>query len=161
MLDAHQHFWDPDVGNYPWMTGPYSALRVRYGPEELRPHLIASGVSETIVVQVRADTEETEDLLRLAAAPDFIVGVVGWLDLTNPRLASAISRLRGGPGGSYLVGLRHDVASETDERWLLRRDVQRGLADVAAAGLSFDLEIRTANLPAAAEVAARIPDLHL
>jgi L-fuconolactonase len=161
MLDAHQHFWDPDIGDYPWMTAEYAPLRRRFGPDDLRPHLVDAGVDATVVVQVRADTQETEALLSMARDVDFICGVVGWLDLTRPAVAAEVARLRRLPGGMYLVGLRHNVADERDGRWLLRADVQRGLAEVAAAGLTFDLEVRPIHLAVAAELATALPHLRL
>src|ERR1700722_16569735 len=133
MLDAHQHFWDPAVGDYPWMTGEYASLRRPFGPDDLLPHLIRSGVQATLVVQVRADSQETESLLRIADEIGFVRGVVGWVDLTSPSVGAEIARLRRLPGGRHLVGIRHDVADEHDNNWLLRADVQRGLEAVAAA----------------------------
>jgi L-fucono-1,5-lactonase len=161
VLDAHQHFWDPAVGDYPWMTGEYAALRRPFGPDDLRPHLVGTGVRATLVVQVRPETRETETLLGMAADVGFIRGVVGWVDLTRAGVAAEIARLRGLRGGAYLVGIRHNVADEVDLHWLLRTDVQRGLADIAAAGLTFDLEIRPLQLEVAAQVAAALPHLRL
>ncbi len=54
-----------------------------------------------------------------------------------------------------LVGVRHQVQDEPDPRWLLRPDVQRGLAAVGVAGLAFDLLVRARELPAAVETAKR------
>jgi L-fuconolactonase len=161
MLDAHQHFWDPGIGEYPWMTGEYAALRRRFGPDDLLPHLLRTGVDATLVIQVRADTQETEALLGMAVDVDFIRGVVGWIDLTSATVGTEIARLRRLRGGTYLVGLRHNVADETDNQWLLRDDVQHGLAEVAAAGLTFDLEVRPLHLVVAAQVAAALPHLRL
>jgi L-fuconolactonase len=161
MLDAHQHFWDPKIGEYPWMTGEYAALRRPFGPDDLLPHLVGTGVEATLVVQVRADSQETEALLGMAADVDFIRGVVGWVDLTSDTVGTEIARLRRLRGGTYLVGLRHNVADERDDYWLLRADVQHGLGEVAAAGLTFDLEVRPLHLVVAAQVAAALPHLRL
>ena len=79
IVDAHQHFWDPDWGEYAWMT---DELRRRYGPEDLEPLLQEHGVAGTIVVQARHSLDETRDLLAIAAATPFVLGVVGWVDLT-------------------------------------------------------------------------------
>lgn len=87
-----------------------------------------------------------------------ILGVVGWVDLTDPEVADTIEQLRRLPGGERLVGIRHQVQGE-DRDWLLRKDVRRGLEAVAAAGLAYDILVRPDQLPAAIAVADRVPGL--
>jgi|HubBroStandDraft_4_1064222.scaffolds.fasta_scaffold268979_2 predicted TIM-barrel fold metal-dependent hydrolase len=43
VIDAHQHFWDPTTGDYPWLAGPFEPIARIFGPEDLRPSLAASG----------------------------------------------------------------------------------------------------------------------
>jgi L-fuconolactonase len=159
IVDAHHHLWDPDVGEYPWMTGDYAALRRRYDVDDLRPHLLANDVSATIVVQVRADLDETVALLELCTRTTFIVGVVGWVDLTSPDVGTQIDGLRSGAGGENLVGVRHGVADDADPAWLLRDDVHSGMRELTARGLTFDLEITARELAAANALVRRHPDL--
>jgi len=159
IVDAHHHLWDPDVGEYPWMTGDFAVLRRRYGFDDLRPHLLANDVSATIVVQVRADLAETAELLELSSRTPVMVGVVGWADLTAPDIGDQIDALRAGPGGQNLVGLRHGAADEPDPNWLLRNDVDTGMRALADRGLTFDLEITARELPAADALARRNPDV--
>ena len=154
IVDAHQHFWDPARADYPWMVGEAAPLRRRFGPEDLSPLLDKHGVSGTVVVQARASLDETRELLELAAATPFVLGVVGWVDLTDPGVARVLAGLEG-----PLVGVRHQVHDEPDPQWLLRADVQRGLAAAGEAGLAYDLLVRTAELPAAAETARRYPEV--
>ena len=144
IVDAHQHFWDPATADYPWMT---EELRRRYGPDDLAPLLDEHGVRGTIAVQARHSFDETQELLALAAATPFVLGVVGWVDLTGD-VAGSLDRL---------VGVRHQVQDEADPSWLLRDDVQRGIAAVGEAGLVFDLLVREPQLPAAVKVARRNP----
>jgi L-fucono-1,5-lactonase len=75
--------------------------------------------------------------------------------------AEVLAGLRTLPGGRHLVGIRHQVHDEPDPRWLLREDVGRGPRAVADAGLAFDLLARPRELPAALEVARRLPELRL
>ena len=144
IVDSHQHFWDPATADYPWMT---DELRRRYGPEDLAPLLDEYDVRGTIVVQARHSYDETRELLEVAAATPFVLGVVGWVDLT----ADVEDALDG------LVGVRHQVHDESDPAWLLRADVQRGIAAVGEAGLVFDLLVREPQLPAAVETVQRNP----
>jgi L-fuconolactonase len=152
IVDAHQHFWDPAQADYPWMTDEVAALRRRFGPEDLEPLLCAHSVAGTVLVQARGTVDETRTLLEIAAATPFVLGVVGWIDLIDARSARLLPGLEG-----MLVGVRHQVHDEPDPRWLLRADVQRGLAAVGEAGLAYDLLVRTTELPAAVETARRLP----
>jgi predicted TIM-barrel fold metal-dependent hydrolase len=104
---------------------------------------------------------ETEELLGLAEQDPLVAGVVGWVDLTDPRVGSQLDRLRTLPGGQLLVGVRHLVQAEPDPTWLLRTDVRRGLDQVAERGLCYDLLILPHQLPAAAALAEQAPHLRL
>jgi L-fuconolactonase len=151
IVDSHQHFWDPALAEYPWMTDEVAPLRRRFGPDDLEPLLREHGVAGTVVVQARHSLDETRALLATAASTPFVLGVVGWVDLTGD-----VEGQLGGLDGA-LVGVRHQVHDEPDPAWLLRDDVRRGLAAVGEAGLVYDLLVRPRELPAAVETARRHP----
>lgn len=159
IVDSHQHFWDPALGSYEWMTESLTAIRRPFGPENLKPLLDRAAVCGCVAVQARADLAETRWLLSLADSNPCIVGVVGWVDLTSDDVAGQIVSLRSGAGGGRLVGIRHQVHDEDNPRWLVRPDVVRGLESVAQAGLVYDLLVRPRELPVAYEVAAALPQL--
>jgi L-fucono-1,5-lactonase len=161
IVDAHHHLWDPDIADYPWMTGDHLVLSRPYGTADLEPHLRATGVTATIVVEARTELDETTNLLETAARTGWIAGVVGWVDLTEARVSETIGEILERPDGGKLVGIRHPVHDEPDPEWLLRDDVTRGLAAVEQAGLSYDLLVKPRELPAATEVARRFPGLRL
>lgn len=157
-IDAHQHFWDPARADYPWMDAPeLTPIRRAFGPADLAPLLKASGIDASIVVQCRSALAETEEFLQVAHATPSVIGVVGWADLTDAGLGDALDRLRALPGSAKLVGIRHQVHDEADPDWLLRTDVQRGLAAVFARDLAYDLLVRTRELPAAIATAKAFP----
>lgn len=151
VVDSHQHFWDPAQADYPWMTDDVAALRRRFDPDDLEPLLRENGVSGSVVVQARQSLDETRELLALAEVTPFLLGVVGWVDLADD-VPAQLEDLRG-----PLVGARHLVHDEPDPEWLLRHDVQRGIAALGAAGLVYDLLVRTRELPAAIETVRRHP----
>jgi L-fuconolactonase len=141
------------------MTEDLAAIRRPFEPADLRPHLAAAAIDATILVQTRASMDETRDFLALAAATDFIAGVVGWIDLTRPDAEAAIAELRALPGGTKLVGIRHQVHDEPDPNWLLRDEVVRGIAAVRDANLTYDFLVRERELPAAIAIARMFADL--
>jgi L-fuconolactonase len=159
VVDAHQHFWDPARAEYPWMTEELAPIRRRFGPEHLRPLLAERGVDRTVLVQTRSSLEETREFLAVAAETDFVAGVVGWVDLTDPGVAQTLRHLRSAPGGEKLAGIRHQVHDEPDPEWLLRSDVRRGLEAVGGAGLAYDLLVRTRELEAALRTARALPEV--
>ncbi|MFF8032071.1 MULTISPECIES: amidohydrolase family protein [unclassified Streptomyces] len=161
-VDAHHHVWDLSVRDQDWITGPLlEPLRRDFTLADLAPEASAAGVRRTVLVQTVTVPGETPELLALAEAHRLVAGVVGWTDLTRPDVTDELARLRELPGGRYLKGVRHQVQGEADPEWLLRPDVRRGLAAVAAAGLVYDLVVLPHQLPACAAAAAALPGLTL
>ena len=60
-----------------------------------------------------------------------------------------------------LIGIRHIVHDEPDERWLLNSDVIRGLTVLSHRNLTYDLLVRPQHLPYVQELAQRVPDLRM
>ncbi|WP_439681141.1 amidohydrolase family protein [Embleya sp. MST-111070] len=159
-IDSHQHVWDLSARAQDWITGPALApLHRDFTLDDLRPQAAAAGVDATILVQTICVPEETPEFLALAAGDPLPAGVVGWTDLTSPAVSEVLAELRALPGGEHLVGIRHQVQGEADPNWLLRPEVDRGLAAVGAAGLAYDLVLRPEQLPAAIEAARARPEL--
>jgi L-fuconolactonase len=158
IVDAHHHFWDPARADYPWLTDELAAIRRAFTPEDLAPLLAATGVDATVLVHTRSSVDESREFLATAAANSFIRGVVGWVDLTARNVADVLADLREGPGGDWLVGIRHQVHDEADPDWLLRDDVASGIRAVGDASLVYDLLVRPRELPAALVAARALPD---
>jgi L-fuconolactonase len=159
IVDAHHHFWDPARAEYPWLTDDLAVIRRPFGVDHLRPLIEATGIDATVLVQTRSSLAETREFLATAAATPFIRGVVGWVDLTDARVADVLDELRTMPGGDRLVGIRHQVHDEPDADWLLLPDVERGIGAVGEAGLAYDFLVRSRELPAALDVARRHPEM--
>lgn len=162
IVDAHHHLWQPDRG-YTWLDQPeLTAIRRPFTPADLRAEITAAGVGRTILVEGgRCHADEAPEFLGYAADTEEIAGVVAWADVSDPDLPATLARYRRMRGGDLLVGVRSQVQGEPDADYLDRPDVRRGLAEVAAAGLAFDLVIRADQLPAAGRAAAALPDLRL
>jgi L-fucono-1,5-lactonase len=155
-IDAHHHLWDLGVRPQPWLVGEaLDPIARTFRFAELEPLLNAHGIDATVAVQSSSSLEETRELL--AAAEESggrIAGVVGWADLTDPALPDVLASL----GGGALRGIRHQVQDEADPAWLDRPKVRRGLAEVARAGLVYDLLVTPRELDAALATAAALPE---
>src|SRR5260370_5703884 len=142
-IDAHQHFWKYDQREYGWIDESMAALRRDFLPADLKPELERSGFQGSVAVQARQTLAETRWLLELAVQAPFILGLVGWVDLRSPRLRIELELLA---GKSKLVGVRHIVQSEPDERFLLPPEFLRGTAMLAEFYLAYDILIYAKHL---------------
>jgi L-fuconolactonase len=157
-IDAHQHFWRYDPREYAWIGERMAPLRRDFLPAELKREMDGIGFEGCVAVQARQTLEETRFLLELAGRHPFILGVVGWVDLQSPALRAELQELASRP---KLVGVRHMVQDEPDDRFLLRPEFGRGIALLEAHGLAYDILIYPRHLPVAAEFARRFPGLRL
>jgi L-fuconolactonase len=170
VIDAHHHLWDLSAREHRWLMGGQSwasdeelaRLRRSFGLADLEPLAAAAGVTGTVVIQTVTEPWETPDLLALAAGARgeaLLAGVVGWTDLTAPDVADAVAGLRARPDGRFLRGIRHPVLAEPDPDWLARPVVLRGLEELAATGLCFDVVVLPHQLPGAVVAARSVPGL--
>jgi L-fuconolactonase len=155
-IDAHQHFWMYNQAEFGWIDDSMATLRRDFLPENLAPELKANGFQGSVVVQTRQTLEETRWLLQQAERSPQILGVVGWVDLTSADIRSQLKTLSRNP---RLVGMRHIVQSEPDDRFLLRPEFLRGIAALEEFDLAYDILIYTKHLPVAIEFVERFPHL--
>ena len=156
IIDAHQHFWRIDRGDYSWMDNSVAAIQRDILPVDLHPLARAAGIGGTIAVQAAPTLAETEFLLSLAEQEPLIRGVVGWLDLTSDVTAQ-LERLR----HPRLKGIRPMLQDIAETDWILRPEVIAGLRQVAAAGLRMDALITPRHLATLNALAETLPELPL
>jgi L-fuconolactonase len=153
-VDAHHHVWRLARGDYDWMT-PDLPIHRDYGLDDLRPLL--GDIGATILVQAAATEAETAYMLEVARGSAGLVrGVVGWTDLAAPDAAERVAALAEDP---LLVGLRPMLQDIAETEWILRPEVQPGLAAMARAGLRLDVLARVRHLKLLPDLARRHPDL--
>jgi L-fuconolactonase len=155
VIDTHVHFWKYAPDAHAWIGPEMRVLQRDFLPADLDPLLRANGVEGCIAVQALHSDEETRWLLELADAHPWIVGVVGWVDLTAPDLVSRLEEL---VKHKKLVGLRHLTHDEHDARFVVREEVVAGIHRLATFDLAFDLLVREREMPAAIELVRRLPD---
>ena len=160
LIDTHHHLWDTSKTHYPWMTDELDAIRRRFDTSDLTEATSPAGVGGTILVQTISSFEESKEFLATAEDTDLILGVVAWVDMRSSDVSDRIAELKAGKGVNNLVGIRHQVHDEPDENWLLRDDVQNGLAAIRDHDLVYDLLLRPRELPAAIKAVQKIPDMH-
>jgi len=153
-IDAHQHFWIYNDREFAWLDDSMAALRRNFLAGDLQPELTANGFHGSVVVQTRQTLEETRWLLGLAEKNPSILGVVGWADLCSPEIALQLRDLAAHP---KLIGLRHIVQSEPDDRFLLRPEFCRGIAALEQFDLAYDILIYAKHLPVAVEFVEKFP----
>ncbi len=134
-IDSHQHFWNPARGDYDWMPKGNPILNRVYSPGDLVGTLVCHHIDGTVLVQAAATVVETEYMLGLADASDFVKGVVGWVDFEVPSDVKVLTRLKGHP---KFKGVRPMIQDIPDDDWMLRADVQWGFAALADLDLTFD-----------------------
>ena len=153
-VDAHQHFWVYNPRDYDWIDDSMASLRRDFLPAGLKPELERGGFQGCVAVQARQTIDETRWLLELAASSPFILGVVGWVDLQTPQVRSQLQAFARNP---KLVGVRHVVQGEPDDRFLLRPEFLRGISALEEFDLAYDILIYTKHLSFAAEFVQRFP----
>ncbi len=153
-IDSHQHFWKYDPQEYPWIQSEWS-IRRSFLPDDLWPLLQEHRIDGCIAVQARQSLVETDWLLSLADRYPWIYGVVGWVDLRSKDVEAQLQRYA---NTTKLVGVRHVVQDEPDDRFLLGPEFLRGVGMLAKHGLTYDVLIYPKQLPAAIEFCRLFPD---
>ncbi|MEJ6634882.1 MAG: amidohydrolase family protein [Akkermansiaceae bacterium] len=154
MLDTHHHLWKYTPEEYGWIPENTPLQQDQLLPE-LKAATSAAEVTGTIAVQARQITPESDDLLAMADHSDLIRGVVGWVPLIDDAVSADLERLAPHPKFS---GVRHVLQEEPDE-YFLRDDFHRGLAQLPALGLRFDLLLFQRQLPVGIRLVDRQPEL--
>jgi L-fuconolactonase len=144
MIDAHHHLWRYDAAEYGWIDQRMAVLKQDFPPARLKAEMDAAGVEGAVAVQARQTLEETRWLLELAAAHDFMQGVVGWVPLADSAVATHLDAYA---GHRKLKGVRHVVQDEPDDDFILRPDFQRGVRLLREYSLVYDILIYERHLP--------------
>jgi len=153
-IDAHHHFWRFNSDEYDWIDESMACLRRDFLPGDLKPELDRAGFDAAIAVQTRQTLEETKWLLELAEASPFIAGVIGWVDLRSPNLRAQLQEFA---RNLKLLGVRHIVQSEPDDRFLLQPEFLRGIHVLEEFDLTYDILIYPRHLAVATEFVQHFP----
>src|SRR5580704_4001342 len=92
-IDAHHHLWTLARGDYGWLTPDLTPIYRDFCLSDLAPHLSASRIDGTILVQAAPTEAETIFLLEIAEQAELVCGVVGWTDFDAADAAARIDAL--------------------------------------------------------------------
>lgn len=151
-IDAHQHFWRYSEAEYPWIPKG-SPLHRDWLPRDFEAVAKPVGIDGSVVVQARETLEESRWLLTLADESPSIRGVVGWVDLRSEKVGEDLAVLS---KHKKFVGVRHVVQSQPAD-FMLQPDFLRGLGELHAFNLTYDLLLFPKHLPSAVKVAQKFP----
>ena len=157
-IDAHQHYWQPQRGDYGWMPRDNATLNRAYGPRDLEPLLDRHGIDATVLVQAAPTVAETEYMLGLADGSDRVAGVVGWVDFEDPGARETLARLAGHPA---FKGVRPMIQDIPDDGWMLREDVQWAYRAICDLDLIFDALGFPRHLENFLTLVQRYPDMRV
>ena len=138
MTDSHQHFWKYTADEFGWVTDDMAVLRRDFLPVHLQQAIAGTGVDGVVAVQARRSMIETEWLLDLARQYQMIKGVVGWVPLKDPAVGEILDRLTEIP---LLRGIREVIQGEPDTEFLQCPAFHRGIRELTARGIPYDLLI--------------------
>ncbi len=155
-IDSHQHFWNYQPEEYPWMQGDkMNPIRRDFGPSDLWQEQAKAGLKGSIAVQARQSLKESEWLLELTERDTRILGVVGWVDMRSESVEAELEKFS---SREKFVGVRHVVHDEPDDEFMLRPDFLRGLGKLHRYGMTYDLLLFPKHLPIAVKVVQKFPE---
>ena len=168
VIDAHQHFWEPQVNYHPWLEpgvripfryGDYQALKRPYLPADYRRDAAGQDVVQTVYVETEWDPADPIGETRYAGAiaaregwPNAIVAQA-WLDRDD---AAAV--LAAQAAFPLVRSVRHKPHRPAGPGTLMSDAAwRRGYALLARHGLHFDLQTPWPTLAEAVELAQDFP----
>ncbi|QCP54644.1 amidohydrolase [Trinickia violacea] len=157
-IDAHQHFWNPQRGDYGWLTPQLGTLYREFGPADLAPWLERAGVDRTVIVQAAPTVAETRYLLDIARREASVAGVVGWVPLEDPDAPSLIAELASEP---KFKGVRPMLQDLPDDNWIANPALAPAIEALIAHDLAFDALIFARHVDALHTFATRFPAVRI
>lgn len=153
-IDSHQHFWEYKPKDYGWINDSMKRIRRNFSPGDLKPMLDEFHLDGCVSVQAVESYRETDYLLDLADQNPWILGVIGWADLTSGKLEEKLEEYNEHP---KLKGFR-EVLQSKDPRYMLQENFIRGLQTLHSKGYTYDILIYPQHLKAVLELVKKCPN---
>ena len=144
VIDTHNHYWQVGVDDLYWLEDPtHPVLGKDYLPPDLKPHMDAVGVRQSVIVQASHAWKDQLAYLEMAETYDYVAGVIAWVDLQAPDVGDRIDELATSP---WFRGVRAGAEDQADTDWLARDEVRRGVSTVLQRGHVVELLVKTPHL---------------
>ncbi|MDC0738649.1 amidohydrolase family protein [Cognatishimia sp. SS12] len=171
-IDAHHHLWDLDAVSYPWLMekgaprffGDPTPIQRNYLLPEFSADARQHGMRGSVHIQVGAadPLAEARWVDAVAAAnPDWPMVQVAACDLTDDALLDRLAALSALPslrGVRQIIGRAPGEDAKTGTNDLLTNPAfAKGLAQLGARGLSFDLQLLPELMEATADILKDTP----
>ncbi len=155
IIDSHHHLWDYSVEEYGWIDDKMSTIARDFTMDDLMAAAKPLGVVGSVAVQARQTVQETRDLLAVAKERDDLLGVVGWVPLASDDIEGTLEEFA---DEAKLKGYRHVVQDEPDNDFILGEAFNRGVEQVIARDLVYDILIFERQLGPSVEFVDRHPN---
>jgi L-fuconolactonase len=162
ILDAHVHLYDPQAVRYDWLAGTPS-LNTAHPPERYWAEAEAAGIGTLVWVEVNAAPgeylREARHVARWANEDPRIVGQV--VSVPSNPMAGDFAGTEGLMVLPRLAGVRMLIETHAgNPGWAARPEVAREVRRITGQGARpFDLCLRAEQIPEAAELVARCPEV--
>lgn len=153
-VDAHQHFWVYNPERDSWINDDMKVIKRNFLPDDLEPVLVKNGIDCCVVVQ--SDSSPVENFFQMnnALENEFILGVVGWVDLQAEDIDEQLSYLS---NFKKLKGFRHVLQGDADRALMLKKEFMAGISLLSKYDFTYDLLILPDQLKYAKELAEKFP----
>jgi L-fuconolactonase len=159
IIDAHVHLWDTRNLNYPWLKDQ-PVLARPFLPPDLDAAVRQCNVESVVIVEAACDPQQVAQEVRwlhtLAQAGLNVGAIVANAPVERGEAIKAI--LDEHARCPLLRGIRRIIASEPPG-FCTAGDFLRGLELVAEQGWSFDINVRSDQLPDAAVMVRQCPSM--
>ena len=160
IIDTHQHLWNLDRLNLPWVNGTPELNRSYKLTDYLRA-ATNSGVTRTVYMEVDAHPDdkqkEIDDMtLHCQADSDEMLGMVVSADPGKPGFTKLLDI---NSNNSFLKGVRQVLHNpEQAPKHCLTPDFVQGIHTLGKRDLLFDICIRPSELHDAVELCSQVPE---
>jgi L-fuconolactonase len=160
IVDAHVHFWNPDLLRYAWLDN-LPELNRAFLPEDFAAATATANVTKMIFVECGRESlqalAEVNWVSALAENEPRIRGIVAHAPLETGMAARLhLTQLASRP---LVKGIRRLLQGEADLNFCLRPEFIAGVRLLAEFGFTFDLCIRHEQLRAATELVRCVPEV--
>jgi L-fuconolactonase len=160
IVDSHVHLWNPAVLHLAWLEALPELNRARL-PEDFAHASAAANVSKMIFIECGGEPAqaivEVDWVSALAKAEKRLCGIVAQAPLERgAEVREHLMQLARRP---LVKGVRRLLQGEYDAEFCLRPEFVAGVKLLAVFDFTFDVCLRSEQLPAVTELVRRVPEV--